>query len=83
MSLFVSADAAGQLRDIDKNQLLIGDGLHGVLKAIDSDGIDNSSYNIHKLAGTEEEIYVLKYHSLRLFLTKNADGVVLMNILEK
>ena len=83
MRLLVSAEAAKQLREMDKSPGLRNVGLHDILKRIDSDGIDKSSRDIHRLAGTEEEIYVLKYHSLRLFLTKSEDGVVLMNILKR
>lgn len=83
MSLFVSTEAAEQLREMDKNPGLMNIGLDDVLKKIDTNGIDKSSRDIHRLAGTEEEIYVLKHHSLRLFLTKSEDGVVLMNILKR
>ena len=83
MSLFVSVEAADQIREMDKNPSLMNIGLHDVLKNIDDNGIDKLTKDIHKLSGTEEDIYVLKYHSLRLFFTKNKDGVVLMNILKR
>lgn len=83
MSLFVSVEAAEQLRDLEKSPGLMNVGLHDVLKRIDTEGIDLSSRDIHRLAGSEEEIYVLRYHSFRLFLTKSEDGVVLMNILKR
>ncbi|GGO86276.1 hypothetical protein GCM10011348_36760 [Marinobacterium nitratireducens] len=83
MSLFVSTEAAEQLREMDKRPGLVNVGLHDILKKIDTDGIDLSSPNIHKLQGAEEEIYVLKHHSLRLFLTKSDDEIVLMNILKR
>jgi hypothetical protein len=83
MSLFISTEAAEQLREMDKSPGLMNVGLHDVLRKIDTDGIDKSSRDIHRLTGTDEEIYVLKYHSLRLFLTKSEDGVVLMNILKR
>lgn len=83
MSLLISAEAAEQLREMDKSPGLMNIGLHDILKKIDADGIDQTSREIHRLAGTEEEIYVLKYHALRLFLTKSKDRVVLMNILKR
>jgi len=35
---------------------------------------------IHRLSGTDEEIYVMRFRNLRIFLTKNGPDVILLGI---
>lgn len=84
MSLYISPLAAEQLHKMEEDSSLMETGLYEILKNINLDGFDKSSYKITKLEFEDDEvIYVLRHHLLRLFLTKNEDEIVLIDIINK
>ncbi|MBU2641619.1 MAG: hypothetical protein KJ889_07440 [Gammaproteobacteria bacterium] len=64
-------------RDVGK-QVSLSE-LVALLESISVQGIE-SNPNIHRVPDTSEEIYVIRHHGLRIFLTKKDNDLVLLSI---
>lgn len=53
--------------------------LVALLEAISAQGVENNP-KVHRVPDTSEEIYVVRHHNLRIFLTKKENDLVLLSI---
>lgn len=64
-------------RDVGK-QVSLSE-LVALLESISAQGIENNP-KVHRIPGTSGEIYVIRHHNLRVFLTKKDNDLVLLSI---
>lgn len=80
MSILLTKHFQDRLESIDiGNQISLSD-LVALLESISAQGIEKNS-KIHRVPDTSEEIYVVRHHGLRIFLTKKDNDLVLLSIL--
>jgi hypothetical protein len=82
MSLYLTEEAAEQIKEIDSAPSLFSADLHILLKNIS----ENKSYfsqHAHKVSSVNEEIYVLRHRNTRLFFAKKGEDLVLINVVKK
>lgn len=64
-------------RDVGK-QVSLSE-LVALLESISAQGVENNP-KVHRVPDTSEEIYVIRHHNLRVFLTKKDNDLVLLSI---
>ncbi|EPM4305714.1 hypothetical protein ACTJ23_000647 [Vibrio parahaemolyticus] len=76
MNFLVSEQCAEELKS-DTSRLPLSE-VANLLSSLDA-ATFKSRPDVKRVAGTEEEIYVLRYKSLRMFFTFSEDNLVLMS----